>query len=115
MSTPPFSTWLKANKTVGGLLAIAVSVPGEPALIEHCASSMPGTSFESAWRSLAETISVLQLNEFPTGCFRFLFGQALVHCERREDGVCIGVFARRGQTQLPTDQLDRLLAEFHAL
>ena len=115
MSLAQFPPWLAAKKTVAGLIALVVYVPGQPALIETCASSVPGTSFDNAWRSLAETIPVLQLNEFPTACFRFVFQQALVHCERRKDGICIGVFALHGQTRLPPGQLDRLLAEFHAL
>jgi hypothetical protein len=115
MSHTQFSTWLAAKKTVAGLLALVVSVPGQPALIETCGSPAPGASFETAWRALSEAIPVLQLNDFPTACFRFVFEQALIHCERREDGVCIGVFARHGQTRLPPAQLERLLAEFHAL
>src|SRR4051794_7375804 len=102
MSNSTFTSWLSENKTVAGLLALVVSAPGQSALIEECSASFPGTSFDTGWRCLAETISVLQINDFPTGCFRFIFEQALVHCERREDGVCIGVFASRGVTRLPS-------------
>ena len=115
MSDTQFSTWLAAKKTIAGLLALVVYVPGQAALIENCGSCVTGASFDNAWRSLSEIIPVLQLNDFPTACFRFVFEQALVHCERRQDGVCIGVFARHGQTRLPPAQLERLLAEFHAL
>ena len=115
MSDTRFSTWLAAKKTVAGLLALVVYVPGQAALIETCGSSTPHTNFEHAWRSLSEAIPVLQLNDFPTASFRFVFEQALIHCERRQDGVCIGVFARHGQTRLPPAQLERLQAEFHAL
>jgi hypothetical protein len=110
-----FSNWLAAKKTLAGLLALVVYSPGEPALIENCGASKPDTSFDTAWRSVAETIPVLQLNDFPTGCFRFVFQQALIHCERRRDGICIGVFVRRGEEQLPSEELEQLLAEFHAL
>ena len=34
-ATATFSPWLAANKTVGGLLALVVYVPGQPALIEN--------------------------------------------------------------------------------
>lgn len=115
MSNPAFLPWLAANKTVTGVLALVVAIPGQPALIEQTASSFGGASFEVAWRSLVETIPVLQLNSFPTGCFRLVFEHAVLHCERREDGVCIGVFARRGQNQLPSTQLERILGEFHKL
>jgi hypothetical protein len=115
MSDTRFSTWLAAKKTIAGLLALVVYVPGQAALIETCGSSTPGATLDNAWRCLAETMPVLQLNDFPTGCFRFMFQHALIHCERRQDGVCIGVFARHGQTRLPPAQLERLLAEFHAL
>lgn len=115
MSNPAIIPWLAANKTVAGILALVVAVPGQPAMIEQSVSSFAGASFEVAWRSLVETIPVLQLNSFPTGCFRFVFEHAVLHCERREDGVCIGVFARRGQSQLAPAQLERILGEFHKL
>lgn len=115
MSDQLFSNWLAANNRIAGLLALVIHVPGQPALVEACSAPAQGDAFETAWRSLAETIPILQLNDFPAGCFRFVFEQALVHCERREDGTCIGVFAQRDQSVLPPAQLDRLLAEFHAL
>jgi hypothetical protein len=109
-----FHQWMTANKSVAGLLALAIYVPGQPVIIKNCGGSGED-GYDNAWRAVAEVIPVLQLNDFPTGCFRFIFENALVHCERREDGVCVGVFARHGQTRLAPTQLDRILAEFHAI
>jgi hypothetical protein len=55
---------------------------------------------------------VLQLNRFPTARFRFVFGNAIVHCERRKDGTCLGIFS---QKNAPLGELERLVTEFHSI
>lgn len=110
-----FSNWLNANKSLPGLLGLAISAPGRPALVENCNTTISKAALENAWRCVTETFPVIQLNQFPTACFRFVFGQAVVHCERREDGTCVGIFAPRDSQTFSPDEIQRLLAEFHAL
>lgn len=96
-----------------GLLGLAISPSGRRALVENCGADISTPALEHAWNCVTETLPVIQLNHFPSASFRFVFGQAVVHCERREDGACIGIFAQKGK--LPPDEMQRLLAEFHAL
>jgi len=111
----PFSAWLESKAATPGLLGLGVYAPGKDPLVRTCASDVPQAALENAWRCVAETIPVLQLNEFPTAGFRFVFGQAFVHCERRPDGTCVGICAPRDSSVFSADELERLLAEFHAL
>jgi hypothetical protein len=115
MSDTPFSTWLRSKTTLPGLLGLGIYAPGKPTLVQTCSSGVSEPALENAWRCVAETIPVLQINQFPTAGFRFVFGKAFVHCERRPDGTCVGVCASRDDKVFPPDELERLLAEFHAL
>ena len=115
MSNETIPAWLERNRTSAGLLGLGVCLPGKPALVQACADGVAEPALENAWRCVAETIPVLQLNEFPTAGFRFVYGQAIVHCERRPDGACVAICGARDETQFRPEELYRLLSEFHAL
>lgn len=111
----PFKPWVQNNIKTAGVLAFGIYAPGRDTFVERCEKSLPAEAIERAWRCVAETLPVLQLNQFPTARFRFVFGQAVVHCERRHDGACLGIFARKDTTAFPQASLERLLTEFHSL
>jgi len=112
MNQGALQQWMNRNRRTPGLLGLGIQVPGQPNVVQSCVSSFVQEALDKAWRAVTETISVLQLNRFPTARFRFVFGNALVHCERRRDGACLGVFANRNAT---STEVDRLLTEFHSI
>ena len=114
MSNSTFQHWIQNNLGIAGVLGFGIYSPGKDSFVESCVSTFSPQALENAWRCVAETIPVMQLNRFPTARFRFVYHQAIVHCERRRDGTCLGIFATRGH-QFETDELQRLLNEFHAL
>ena len=114
MSQKAFKEWIRSNLSVPGVLGFGIYTPGASSFVESCATTFPAQALENAWRCVAETIPVMQLNRFPTARFRFVYNQAVVHCERRRDGTCLGVFAVKGH-QFEQEDLYRLLGEFHAL
>ena len=97
------------------MLAYAVQYPDRTGVTQKCAPGLSTEALENAWRCVLETIPVLKLNHFPTGRFRWIFEQAMVHCECRKDGVCLGIFTTKDPTLFRADELDRLVSEFHAL
>jgi hypothetical protein len=113
MSTS-FQQWIQGKLGLAGVLAFGIYTPGKETFIESCVSTFSAQALENAWRCVAETIPVMQLNHFPTARFRFVYHQAVVHCERRRDGTCLGIFAVKGH-QFEQDELYRVLNEFHAL
>ena len=104
--------WIARNNGTPGVLALGVYTPGKTSFIEGCAPAFVPATLEKAWRAVIETISVLQLNRFPTARFRFVYAQVFVHCERRRDGACLGVFAQR---TLSEHEIDRLVTEFQSI
>ncbi len=115
MSEAAFQNWLGQNANTPGVVAFGIHAPGKGSFVQSCSSALEGPSLENAWRCVEETIPVLQLNRFPTARFRFVYGEGIVHCERRRDGACLGIFARRSEAEFPSGELDRLITEFHAL
>ncbi len=97
----PFKQWIAANRGIPGVLALGIHAAGKGTLVESFTMNFMSDALEKAWRAVTETISVLQLNRFPTARFRFVFGSAVVHCERRRDA--------------PPGELDRLVTEFHSI
>src|SRR5262245_35845719 len=110
-----FQSWVQRNTNIPGLLALGIYSPGQNTFIERCEKTLSPEGLEKAWRCVTETIPVLQLNQFPTARFRFVYGDAVVHCERRQDGACLGVFARKDPARFHLADLERLLNEFHRL
>ena len=104
--------WIARNNGTPGILALGVYTPGKTSFLESCAPTFVPATLEKAWRAVIETISVLQLNRFPTARFRFVYAQVFVHCERRRDGACLGVFAQR---TLSDAEIDRLVMEFQSI
>jgi hypothetical protein len=115
MNEGSLKNWVMSKAGSLGVLALGVYGVDKSGFVLPCAGELAAPSLENAWRCVAETLPVLQLNRFPTARFRFVFGDAVVHCERRRDGTCLGIFARRQNGACPEDELERLLAEFHAL
>src|SRR5687767_438390 len=114
MSGSELKNWVMGNTDTLGVLALGIYAADKTGFIQPCAGGLPAPGLENAWRCVAETFPVLQLNRFPTARFRFVYGDAVVHCERRRDGTCLGIFAVKGH-QFEQDELYRLLNEFHAL
>jgi hypothetical protein len=114
MSEMTFQQWIQSKLSIPGVLGYGIYTPGKRSFVESCVNTFSPDALENAWRCVAETIPVMQLNRFPTARFRFVYDQAVVHCERRRDGTCLGVFAIKGH-QFEQDDLYRLLNEFHAL
>ena len=112
MNAVTMQDWIARNNSTPGVLALGVYSPGKTSVVQSCTPTFAPESLEKAWRAVTETISVLQLNRFPTARFRFIYAQVLVHCERRRDGACLGVFAQR---MLNESELDRLVSEFQAI
>src|SRR5215204_5252029 len=115
MNVSALEEWITRNSGTPGLLALSLFSPGQTSLVESSTSGLLPQALEKSWRAVTETISVLQLNRFPTARFRFVYANAVVHCERRRDGACLGIFAQKDASDSVAAELDRLLCEFHAI
>lgn len=115
MNEASLQQWISQNTSTTGVLAFGIYAPGKNSFIQPCSTALSAPGLENAWRCVAETIPVLQINRFPTARFRFVYGDAVVHCERGKDGTCLGIFAERNHARCSPVEVERLLAEFHTL
>ena len=58
---------------------------------------------------------VLPMNKISPGRLRWVYERALLHCERRTDGACLGVFTLRDEQSFDRDGLARMFTEFQML
>ena len=107
--------FLLRNTAVAGVIALAIQYPDKTSSTRKCIGEIPDEVLENAWRCVIETVPVLKLNQFPTARFRWIYEQAVVHCECRKDGTCLGIFTAKENGEVNELELDRLVAEFHAL
>lgn len=112
---PAIQQWIANNARIAGVLAFGLHGPDKSSFTLSCHDSFSPEALENAWRCVAETIPVLQLNRFPTARFRWVFKEVVLYCERRRDGVCLGIFAKNNAQLFDANELDRLLIEFHGL
>jgi hypothetical protein len=112
---PAIQQWIANNAQIAGVLAFGVHGADKSSFTFSCHPSFSAQALENAWRCVAETIAVLQLNRFPTARFRWVFKEVVLHCERRRDGICLGIFAKNDAQLSSASELDRLLIEFHGL
>jgi hypothetical protein len=107
--------WLAKNRNTPGVLGFAVQNADKTNATQSCGADMSAEALEKAWRSVLEALPVLQLNDLPTARVRWVFQQGIVHCERRHDGLSLGIFTRKSPDLFKPEEVDRLLTEFHAL
>src|SRR5262245_18249225 len=115
MNESAFQNWISHNTNSPGVIAFGIHAPSKASFVQSCAATLNTSGLENAWRCVAATIPVLQLDRFPTARVRFVYGQAIVHSERHKNGTCPGIFTRRSEAEFSSAELDRLLTEFHTL
>jgi len=77
--------------------------------------AFPEIAMENTLRCIADLFQVLQLNRIPPGRVRWVYQGGLLHCERRADGVCLGIFTPRDVNSIDQRGLERFFAEFQAV
>ncbi|MEY2410095.1 MAG: hypothetical protein QOF48_2765 [Verrucomicrobiota bacterium] len=109
----PFVQWLEQAAPFQGGLACAVrSADGHGAsrswVVEYGEDSL-----EHALRCVADLFQVIHHNRIAPGRVRWVFGAALLHCERRPDGACLGIFTAHPNGEgFDAECLERMFVEF---
>jgi hypothetical protein len=107
--------WMKALAPVAGVLAVGVQLGDKSCLSRSWSDPFSESALEGVWRAVADVFPVLKLNHLPAGRLRWIYERALLYCERREDGLWLGVFTARDPQLVDMSGVARLLQEFHGL
>jgi hypothetical protein len=109
------SQWFEQSAPFEGILACGVRQPDHSTMTKSWSDSYSELAMENALRCVADLFQVLPLNRLPQGRVRWVYENALLHCERRSDGACLGIFTLREEARCDAAGLERVFAEFQAL
>ena len=109
------SQWFEQSSPFEGILACGVRYPDKSTAAKTWSDGFPEVGVENALRCVVDCFQVLQLNRILSARIRWVYQGALLQCERRQDGTCLGVFFTRDTESLDLPGLDRFFAEFQAL
>jgi hypothetical protein len=107
--------WFEQSAPFQGILACGVRHPDRTTVCKTLADGYTEAGVENALRCVADVCQVMQVNRVPVGRHRWVFEQALFHCERRPDGACLGVFTPRETHDLDAEGMERFFSEFQAI
>lgn len=107
--------WFEQSAPFQGILACGVSHPDQSTVAKVWADAFTEMAVENALRCVADLFQVLHLNRIPSGRVRWVYQGAFLHCERRPDGACLGVFIPRNPDSVDAAGLERVFGEFQAL
>lgn len=107
--------WFETVAAVRGVLACGVRHPDKTSVIRSWSVAYAEGALEQAWRCVGDTYQVLKLNHLPDERMRWVYERALLYCERRKDGTCLGIFTARDPQAVDLAGLADLVQTFHAL
>lgn len=107
--------WFEQSNPFEGILACGVRHADQTAVAKTWADGFTEVGVEQALRCVSDCFQVLHLNRIPAVRVRWIYEGALLQCERRRDGACLGIFITRDTASIDLDGLDRFFTEFQAL
>ena len=110
-----FTQWLSRRAQLRGVLACGVRFPDKTSLTQSWSPEFTAPSLENAMRCAGDAFQVLKVNFFPDERVRWVYEQVLLDCARREDGICLGIFAAKDRGAADAAEIERLIAEFRGL
>ncbi len=110
--------WFEQSVPFEGIQACCIRHADQSSTSKSWATWADGNeeaALDGAMRSVAELQHALQMNKIAPARLRWVYENALLHCERRGDGACLGVFTLRDEQSFDRDGLERMFTEFQAL
>lgn len=107
--------WLGRHARLRGVLACGVRFPDRTSLTQSWSPEFPEPSLDNAWRCASDAFQVLKVNFFPNERVRWVYEKAYLHCARRDDGICLGIFIAKDREAVDAVEIERLIAEFRVL
>jgi hypothetical protein len=110
--------WFEQSVPFEGIQACCLRHPDQSFTSKSWASWADGNeeaALDGALKCVGDIQHVLQMNKIPPARLRWVYEHALLHCERRGDGACLGVFTLRDEQSFDRHGLERMFTEFQTL
>jgi len=107
--------WFEQCVPFEGIQACCVRHADQSSTSKSWADGFEDLALDIAMRCVSDVHQVLQFNKISPARLRWVYESALLHCERRSDGVCLGVFTLRDEQSFDGEGLERMFSEFQSL
>jgi hypothetical protein len=112
---PLINQWFEQCVPFEGIQACCIRHLDQSSVSKSWADGFEDLPLDIAMRCVSDVQQVLQFNKIPCARLRWVYQSAVLHCERRADGVCLGVFTLRDEQSFDPEGLDRIFREFQTL
>jgi len=109
------SQWLARRARLRGVFACGVRLPDKTSLTQSWSPEFAVQSLENAWRCASDAFQVLKVNFFPNDRVLWVYEKAFLHCARRADGMCLGIFTAKERGAVDAGEIEQLIDEFCAM
>ena len=109
------SQWFEQSAPFEGILACGMRHLDCSTLTKSWSDGFTNLAIDNALRCVADFFQVLPINHVASGRVRWVYQDGLLHCERRSDGPCLGIFTVRDEFAFDAAGLERMFQEFQAL
>lgn len=107
--------WFEQSSPFEGIVACGLQFHDQGSVVKSWAEGFEDAAVEQALRHVADGFQLLQLNRSNSARLRWVYSNALLHCERRPEGSCLAVFTKRNLDEVDLDGLERYFGEFQSL
>lgn len=109
------SQWFEQSTPFEGILACGIRHLDRSTVTKSWSDGFTELAIDNALRCVADLFQVLPINRLPTGRIRWVYRNGLLHCDRRADGPCLGIFTVRDDSAFDAVGMERMFREFQAL
>lgn len=107
--------WFEGSANAAGILACGLRHPDNTTLTNCGANGFSDELVTNGMRCAADMFEVLRLNRIDYGRLCWIYSKAGFHCERRPDGMCLGIFLPVTAMPGHVAAMDQLFQEFQNL
>jgi hypothetical protein len=107
--------WFEQSSPFEGILACGLQFPDLSSIVKTWGEGFEEPAVEQALRYVVDGLQLLQVGRGNPARVRWVYTNALLHCERRADGSCLVVFTGRNLEAVDLDGLERFFSEFQSL
>ena len=107
--------WFEQSAPFEGILACGVRFPDQSSVSKAWADGFEESAVENALRCVIDGFQIVQMNRINPSRLRWVYSEAFLYCERRQDGTCLAVFTAKNIETISLEELERFFTEFQAV
>ena len=113
--THPIAQWFQQSMPSRGILAGGLRLADHTTVARSWSDAYPKVTMDNVLRCVADFYQVLPVNGLPQARLRLVYHSAILHCERGNDGSCLGVFTGDDREGYDAAGLEDFFKQFCAL